>query len=170
MKAITTPINTWVDYIGKGLSWVNLALILLICVDVTLRYLFSTTKVWVIDLEWHMFALIFLLGASYTLKADKHVRVDVFYDRWSDRTKAIIDLMGHVLFLIPWCLVVIYTSYRYAINSWTYREGAADPGGLPMRYIIKFAIVVGFVMLLLQAIVSVFDKISQVKNSTTWKK
>lgn len=142
-------ITTWV---GERAKWLTTALVLLIFVDVVLRYLFSQTSAWVIELEWHLFALIFILGAAYTLAADQHVRVDVFYTRYSPRKKAWVNLLGTILFLIPWCLIVIYTSFNYAENSFAVKEISADPGGLPARYLIKFSVTVGFALLLLQAL------------------
>lgn len=132
-------------------------LVILICIDVLMRYYFSTTEKWVIELEWHIFSLIFLIGASYTFKEDKHVRVDVFYNNFSEKRKALVNLLGNIFFLIPWCIVVIYTSYQYAGVSFSYREISPDPGGLPARYIIKYAITLGFFLLLLQAISSTFS-------------
>ena len=132
--------------------WLTTILVVLIFVDVVLRYIIASTKTWVIDLEWQLFALIFLLGAAYALKEDQHVRVDLFYTKWTKRRKAWINLLGTLIFLIPWCLLIIYTSFQYAENSFAFREGSPDPGGLPARYIIKFAITLGFGLLLLQAV------------------
>lgn len=141
-------VNRWV---GERIKWVTTLLVLLVFTDVVLRYAFSSTSAWVAELEWHFFALIFLLGAAYGLKEDKHVRVDLFYAKYSVRQKAIVDLLGTLLFLVPWCLVIIFTSFRYAENSWYFSETSPDPGGLPARYVIKFAITAGFFLLLLQA-------------------
>ncbi|RLD22785.1 MAG: C4-dicarboxylate ABC transporter permease [Bacteroidetes bacterium] len=146
---ILEQISRWV---GERAKWLTTALVILIFVDVVLRYLFSITSAWVIELEWHLFALIFILGAAFTLAEDQHVRVDVFYTRFSPRRKAWVNLVGTILFLIPWCLIVIYTSYHYADNSFAVREISADPGGLPARYVIKFSVTVGFTLLLLQAL------------------
>ncbi len=142
-------------------------LVLLIFIDVVLRYLFSQTSAWVIELEWHLFALIFLLGAAYTLKKDQHVRVDVFYTHFSPRKKAWVNLLGTILFLIPWCLIVIYTSYHYADNSFAVKEISADPGGLPARYLIKFSITIGFVLLLLQALALCLKSIAVIVKKDT---
>ncbi len=147
MNAID-KLNTWV---GEQVKWITTILVLLVFTDVVLRYAFSSTSAWVTELEWHLFALIFLLGAAYGLKEDKHVRVDLFYAKYSERRKALVDLVGTLLFLVPWCVVIIMTSFRYAENSWYFGETSPDPGGLPARYLIKFAITVGFVLLLLQA-------------------
>jgi len=149
LSNILEQISTWV---GERVKWLTTALVLLIFVDVILRYLFAVTSAWVIELEWHLFALIFILGAAYALQQDQHVRVDVFYTHFSPRKKAWVNLLGTLFFLIPWCLIIIYTSYKYAENSFAVREVSADPGGLPARYLIKFSVTLGFGLLLLQAI------------------
>lgn len=144
---------TWLnEKIGQGVSWLTTALVLLFCYDVVMRYLFSSTAVWITELEWHLFSLIFLLGAAYAYRHDKHVRVDVFYNRFSDKGKAIINLLGILIFLIPWCLVIIKGSQNYAYYSWTLMEGSPNPGGLPYRFLIKFSITFGFILLFLQAV------------------
>ena len=127
-------------------------MVIVICIDVVIRYVFNTSKAWITEFEWHMFALVFLIGAAYTFKSDAHVRVDLFYAKLSEKGKAIINITGIIGLLLPWCLVVIRASYKYAYNSFIIRESSPDPGGLPGRYIIKFAIVLGFILLALQAI------------------
>lgn len=145
--------------IGEASKWISSILVLLIMLDVLFRYLFSNTKTWIIELEWHLFALIFLLGAAYAFQENQHVRVDVIYSKLSDNAKAIINIIGTSLFLIPWCLVIIYSSYNYALNSLAFMEGSPNPGGLPARYIIKFAITFGFSLLLLQAVAEIFKNL-----------
>lgn len=164
MKTIDNLIAT----IGRSISWLNVALIVIICLDVISRYLFSFSKNWILELEWHFFALIFLLGSAYALQEDKHVRVDVFYQRFSQRTQTVINLIGTVIFLIPWCYLVITSGYKFANNSLYISEGSPQPGGLPARYVIKFMIVVGFVLLLLQG-VSMIVKYSKQLVSNEWK-
>ena len=130
---------------------------LLVCCDVIYRYLFNDTEAWIMELEWHMFALIFLLGAGFAFKHDRHVRVDLFYANFSEKDKALVNMLGGILFLIPWCLLIIIASFQYAGVSFVIRETSPDPGGLPARYLIKYAITVGGVLLLLQAIANVLD-------------
>ena len=103
-------------------------------------------------MEWHIFALIFLIGAAYTLKEDGHVRVDVFYSHMNPRNKAIVDLLGCVIFLIPFSILVIWTSIKFVEMSWVIREVSPDPGGLPARYLLKASITAGFVLVLLQGV------------------
>lgn len=161
-------IDRFIEIIGKAVSWLNVLLIALICLDVLFRYLFSFSKNWIIELEWHMFAMLFLLGSAYALQAEKHVRVDVFYQRFSEKTKTVINLVGTLIFLIPWCYLVITTSSKFVSNSWYIREGSAQPGGLPARYIIKGMIVVGFVLLLIQGISQLIKYVNQLKTGA-WK-
>ena len=155
MKTLLNNIIKIIDtsnlYLGKLVSWLSTALVLLICVDVFRRYFLGATTVAIIELEWHLFALIFLWSAGYTLQKDKHVRVDVFYNQYSTLQKAWVNFLGGILFLLPFCVVVIYTAYEFSLRSYALLEGSPNPGGLPARYLIKGAIVVGFVMLFLQA-------------------
>lgn len=139
------------ERVGQATAWLTAILMLLICFNVTARYLFNNSVAWRTELEWHLFALIFLLGAGYALKHDKHVRVDLFYAKFSKKQKALVNFLGTLLFLLPWCAVIIYASYQYAHSSWMMKEGSPD-NGLPARYLIKFAITVGFSLLFLQAI------------------
>ena len=99
------------------------------------------------------------MAAGYTLKHDKHVRVDLFYAKFSKKDKALVNLVGAIVFLVPWCLLIIWASYHYALGSFKIMEGSPNPNGLPMRFIIKFAITVGFGLLLLQALAMIADSI-----------
>ena len=150
--------------IGVLASWLTTLLVFLIFTDVVLRYLLDTTSVWMLDLEWHLFAAIFLLGAAYTLAEDKHVRVDVFYNNYSEKKKAWVNLIGTVFLLIPWSTLVVIKSFNYAMNSWYIREGSAEPDGLGARYIIKFVIVIAFILLLIQAISVLIKNIKIIRS------
>jgi len=152
MKELIRLIDTLNDRVGKTVSWLTTILVWVICFDVLLRYLFNVSFAGLFEMEWHIFSLIFLLGAAYTLKDDKHVRVDVFYSRFSEKGKAWVNLIGSLIFLIPFCIVVISSSIPFVWNSFTIMEGSPDPGGLPFRFIVKSAIPIGFSLLLLQAI------------------
>lgn len=156
MKKIIASTIYYIDAlntkVGQGVAWLTTALVLLVCVDVFRRYFLGATTVAIIELEWHFFALIFLLSAGYSLKEDKHVRVDVFYNRFSPRAKAWVNLIGSIIFLVPFCLVVIYTAFDFSLRSYFLNEGSPNPGGLPARYLVKGAIVLGMFFLFLQSI------------------
>ncbi len=149
------PIEKLIEKIGQAISWFNVILIGLICMDVLFRYFFSFTKNWILELEWHLYSMVFLLGSAFALQKEKHVRVDVFYQKFSERNKTIVNLIGTIVFLLPWCYLVITSAYKFASNSWYIGEGSSQPGGLPARYIIKSMIVIGFVLLFLQGMVMI---------------
>lgn len=156
MEKILNNLSVWFDEIneriGRAVSWLNLILILLVCMDVFARYLLNKTSPWVTELEWHLFALIFLLGAGYAWKHDRHVRVDLFYARFSEKEKAMVNSLGALIFLLPWSMLMVLVSWKYAITSFRIRETSPDPGGLPAFYPIKFAICIGVALLALQAL------------------
>ena len=153
MEAIKT-ITRWIDnmneWVGSGVAWVTLGLVLVVFVDVVMRYLLNKSYVFTQELEWHLFGFIFLIGAGYTLLHDGHVRVDIIYQRLGIKGRAWTNLLGVILFLIPGCIMVITTSWQFAANSFSMMEGSPDPGGIPFRFIIKGCIPVGFTLLLLQ--------------------
>jgi len=155
------------ENVGKATSWLTTVLVFVVCLHVFMRYLLDTNPAWITELEWHIFALIFLFGAGYALKHDKHVRVDLFYAKFSKKDKALVNLVGTLLFLIPWCILIIIFSFQYGMTSWTIDEGSPDPGGLPARYLIKFSISIGIAFLLLQAVAILFRSILILREPTT---
>jgi TRAP-type mannitol/chloroaromatic compound transport system permease small subunit len=124
----------------------------MVCLDVVTRYVFDASSIAIQELEWHIFSVIFLLGAAYTLKHDRHVRVDVFYHNFSEINKARVNFFGHLLSLIPFAILVIWSSQDFVVNSFNAGEVSGDPGGLPFRYAIKACIPLGFLLILLQSV------------------
>jgi len=164
-KKVIKGIDQLNEQIGRRVSWLNLGLLLLVCFDVINRYLFNETAAWINELEWHLFALVFLLGAGYTLKHDRHVRVDLFFTNFSQRDKALVNLTGSLLFLIPWSLIIGYFAFFYSLDAWQTGETSPDPGGLPMRYLIKSVIVLGMLLLFLQGISQLLQAYLVLNNS-----
>ncbi len=148
-----------IEWCGSKASWLTVALVLVICYDVIMRYLFNSSSVAIYEIEWHIFALIFLLGAAYALKHNRHVRVDVLYSRMSEKVQALINLLLTLCFLMPFCWILITQGIDFVSNSFRLAESSPDPGGLPARYLIKAAIPVGFTLLLIQAISVVFQNL-----------
>ncbi len=149
---IVHAIDTLNSKIGQATSWLTTVLILIVCYDVVTRYFLRTSSVAVQELEWHIFAVLFLIAGAYTLKQDSHVRVDVFYTQMPKRAQALINLLGSLLFLIPFSLLVIWTSKNFVQMSWMINETSPDPGGLPYRFLLKAMIPAGFILILLQGI------------------
>ncbi len=152
MERFARAVDHLNERIGVLTSWLTTVLVLVVCYDVVTRYLLKRSSVAVQELEWHLFAMIFLTAAAYTLKHDRHVRVDIFYARFSPRLQALVDFLGTLLFLIPFSLLVIYSSRTFVWNSFRIRETSPDPGGLPARYLIKAFIPLGFILVLLQGL------------------
>lgn len=160
----------WIDWLNEKLglliAWLTTLLVLVVCYDVFSRYLLKKSIVAVQELEWHLFAMIFLLGAAYTLKHDKHVRVDVIFNRLSPKKQAWVNLVGSLFFLIPFCLLVMWASMSFVSHSFAIREVSPDPGGLPARYLLKAAIPVGFFFLLLQGISQFFSSLLAILDTS----
>ena len=161
---IARAIDRLSEVVGRAVSWLALAMILIGAYNAIVRYLgrfmgWSLSSNVYIELQWYLFSLVFLLGAAYTLKRDAHVRVDVFYGRLSPRAQAWIDLLGGALFLIPFCVFALWVSWPQVANSWAVREVSSDPGGLP-RYPIKSVILLAFALLLLQGVSQVIHRLA----------
>ncbi|MBC2711680.1 MAG: TRAP transporter small permease subunit [Desulfosarcina sp.] len=152
LKVFSGAIDSTNEAVGRMVSWVSLLLVLVVFVDVVMRYLFKTSFVFTQELEWHLFAFIFLIGSGYTLLHDGHVRVDIIYQRLSAKGRAWINLIGVIFFLIPSCYLVIVTSWKFVGNSFSVLEGSPDPGGIPFRFIVKGTMTVGYTLLLLQGL------------------
>lgn len=152
MLKLVSFLDAITERVGRATSWISLLLVLLVVYDVVMRYFFQQSTAAVIELEWHLFSLIFLLGASYGMKHDKHVRVDVLYMRWSPRRQAWINLMGHLLFVLPFGAILLRSAWKFAANSYAIQETSPNPDGLALWYPIKGAIVVAAALLLLQSL------------------
>lgn len=167
IKCLLTVIDTFTEHTGRWLSWLVLILVLLVGYDVTMRYVFNSGSIAIQELEWHIFAVIFLLGAAYTLKHNDHVRLDLIYQSrfLSDKYRAIINLVGGLLLLIPFCILIIYSAAPFVEQSYNFSEASPDPGGLTMRWLIKSSIPIGFSLLLLQGFAEVLRNIIFVLDS-----
>ncbi len=152
LRELARTIDAFQDRVGRGVSWLTLAMALLVFIDVVRRYVFNQSAVWAQELEWHLFSLIYLLAAGYTMLHDEHVRVDILYSTLSPRTKAWCDFVLLFVFFFPSCLLVVVTSWPFVWNSFVIFEGSPDPGGIPARWALKSTIILGFLLLILQGI------------------
>ena len=139
------------DVMGWIAGVLNLLMLINVFYDAIMRYFFSTGSIALQELEWHLFAMVFLFGIAYGLKEDGHVRVDVLYDRFSPRWKAIVNIGGTVLLLLPLSLLVIEGSVWYVQEAYSSGEVSGDPGGLSYRWLIKLVIPASFVFLVVSA-------------------
>jgi len=160
MQKAINIINNITERVGNVASWFAVLMVIIISLDVIIRYLFKFTFIWIIELEIYLFGFMFLLGSGYALKHEKHVRVDVFYSKLTDKKKAIVNILGGVLYLVPWCYITVSAAWKYTYSSFLMGESSPQPGGLPALYILKFAIALGFFLLLLQGIAHILTAIT----------
>ncbi len=161
---ISRFIDTCTEYIGRWTSWLVLVMVIIGVWNVGGRYLGRWTGAKLssnayLEAQWYIFDLIFFLGAAYTLKHNEHVRVDVFYNRLNRQQQALVNLLGSVLFLIPFCLIVIFFSWDTVVASWEIGEVSPDPDGLP-RYPIKTMIIVAYALLIFQGISEIIKNVA----------
>lgn len=138
--------------IGRVAAWAVLVMVVVQFAIVMLRYLFGFGSLWMQESLHYLLAILVLFAASWTLRSDGHVRVDIFYADATPRTRAKVDLAGALLLLIPFMLAVIWFSWPYAMRAWSSLEGSREAGGIPLVFLLKSSIPVFGVLLLLQGI------------------
>ncbi|MDQ1339883.1 MAG: hypothetical protein QG567_1039 [Campylobacterota bacterium] len=159
MEKIINGIDAFSEIVGKIASFVLIALILLVVFDTASRYIFSAGSIALQELEWYLFAIVFLLGISYALKHKSHVRVDIFYENFSYKTKELLNIFGIVFFIIPFSFFIIYNGFDFSYTSFVENEVSANPGGLEYMFVIKSFIWIGFLLLVLQAFCEIIKSI-----------
>ncbi|MDD1780989.1 TRAP transporter small permease subunit [Enterovibrio sp. ZSDZ35] len=137
-------INRVADTLGWVASSLFLLLMLNVFYNVVMRYAFDSVSIALQEMEWHLFSAVFLLGVPYAVKAGGHVRIDVLYERWSEKTRALVDLLGCLFFLMPFAVLVAVFGIDFANESLQLGESSGDPGGLPHRWIVKAMIPLSF--------------------------
>ena len=149
-------LENFFDRFSTLMGWIagflNLVMLVNVFYDSIMRYFFNSGSIALQEMEWHLFSVVFLFGMAYTLKEDAHVRVDILYDHFSPRWKAIVNIGGALLFLIPLSLLIIEGSFWYVHEAFASGEISGDPGGLSYRWLIKSVIPASFVFLVLSAI------------------
>jgi TRAP-type mannitol/chloroaromatic compound transport system permease small subunit len=140
------------ETVGNTAAWLALALVLVTFSVVVLRYLFQLGWIAMQESILYLHASLFLLGAAYTLGKDGHVRVDIFYRGFSPRRKALVDLLGALLLLLPVCIFLLWVSWDYVASAWALREGSPEAGGLPFVYLLKTLIPLAALLLILQGV------------------
>ncbi len=155
-------IETFIDWSGRTVSWLTLALVLDMFLVVVLRYVFDSGSIALQESTTYLHACVFLIGMAYTLQLDGHVRVDIFYTRFSARGKAWVDLFGACFFLLPFMFFICWVSWEYIADSWAVHESSREAGGLPGVFLLKSLILVMAALLILQAMVQIFHAIQTI--------
>ncbi|MEH6589384.1 MAG: TRAP transporter small permease subunit [Halioglobus sp.] len=145
-------IDSFTDISGRLLAWLGLFMALLTATIVLLRYGFNMGSITSQEAVIYMHGCLFMLGAAYALKSGSHVRVDIFYQHMSERSKAWVNSLGGIIFLIPLCLFICGSSWNYVLQSWAIRETSPEPGGIPAVFLLKTLLPVMAINLFLQGI------------------
>ena len=152
---LVSKIDKTTDLIGRIIAWFTLIVVVLTFLIVVLRYGFNLGWIAMQESVLYFHGLVFMLGAAYALKEDAHVRVDIFYQKFSNRKKALVNLLGTLFLLIPVCIFIFYTSYDYVLMSWNIMESSGEAGGLPLVFISKSYIFLFVIALCIQALAEI---------------
>ena len=161
MSRLVVAIESLVRFFAKLSGVLVVLLAFLILYQSINRYLFNDSSVMIAEIQWHLFDILFLLGLSYALQTDKHVRVDIFYANYTVKTKAIVNIISQLFLILPFSLIILYSGYTLVEMSYLQGEISSDPGGLTHRYLIKAMILLGFVLLGLQSIAEIYHNLKK---------
>ena len=159
MIRLIHAINGFADLIGRAVSWLTVVMVATVIVVVVARYFLQIGSIALQESVTYLHAAVFLLGIGYTLKHDGHVRVDIFYRHFSVKRKAMVDLLGTLLFLLPVSGLIFYASWDYVMSSWAIGETSAENNGLPFTYILKTLMLLMPATLLLQGVAEILKNV-----------
>ncbi len=163
LLALSRAIDWLNEQIGIVANWLVLWAALISAGNAASRYLFSQSSNGWLEIQWYMFAGMVLLGAPYTLKMNEHVRVDLLYNIVKERTQIWIDIIGGLLFLLPICIILIYFTWPWFVESWRLNEASSNAGGL-IRWPVKLLLPLGFFLLTLQGISEIIKRIAALEH------
>ena len=155
LKTSLSAVEKFTEVTGRFISWATVTMVILVVLVVITRYFLGLGSIALQESVTYLHCLVFMMGIAFTLKHDGHVRVDIFYRGFSPRCKALVNLIGALLFLIPFCLLIFFTSWDYVLSSWVIRETSAENNGLPFIYLLKTLMLLMPVTLLLQGIAEI---------------
>ncbi len=137
LERLTRYLDLVSDVTGKSVAWLTLAMMGLTCAVVVLRYVFNVGSIVLQESVMYLHGCVFMLAIPYALKVGAHVRVDILYDRMSPRGRNVVDLLGSLLFLLPFAAFIVWVSLDYVATSWRIREASSEVGGVPLVYLLK---------------------------------
>ena len=166
MKKTFGVLELFIKWVGYLAASALAALILLVVYDALMRYLFQSGSIALQELEWHLFDVVIMLGIAYTLQRASHVRVDIFYDHYSDKMRHMVNIIGAIFFILPFSLLIIYVGFDFVLISFEQFEASSNPGGLPYRFIVKSLLPLAFVLLIIQTLSEVYKEITLLKAAS----
>lgn len=160
-------IESFIDWCGRTVSWLSLFLVLVTFIVVVLRYVFDVGSIALQESATYLHATVFLVGMAYAMQQNAHVRVDIFYTRFSKQTKAWIDLFGALFLLLPFMLFISWISWQYVVDSWAVLEGSREAGGLPGVFLLKSLILIMAGLLSLQTFTQIVRNIETILHNNS---
>ena len=157
---IAKCINQFNHKVGQMISWLTLLLVALVITVVLSRYLLGVGSIAIQESVSYVHAIIFMLGLAYTLQRGGHVRVDIFYRQFSAQRQALINLIGAVVFLLPFCGLILFGSWDYVMASWSIKETSSDTGGIAAVYLLKTLMIIMPITLALQGIAQIIESVA----------
>ncbi|WP_103335506.1 TRAP transporter small permease subunit [Pseudotabrizicola formosa] len=159
LLAISRGIDRFNEIIGRGVAWLILLSALVSAGNAVIRKVLNTSSNAWLELQWYLFGAAFLLAAAYTLKQNEHIRIDILYGTFSRKTQHLIDLFGHVFFLMPFVLLMTWYFWPYFTQSFLNQEVSTNAGGL-IIWPAKLLLLAGFVLLSVQGVSEIIKKIA----------
>ena len=166
MNALINNLERFIDWTGRSVSWLTLFMVIITFIVVVLRYAFDIGWIALQESVTYLHAMVFLIGASWAMQQEAHVRVDIFYSRMTARNKALVDLVGSIFMLLPVMLFITWVSWEYVIDSWDVLEGSREAGGLPAVFLLKTLILVMSAMLIMQGLVQIVRSIQTFRENS----
>lgn len=159
MNSLLDTLDSFTEKLGRALAWCIPAMVLITAAVVVLRYGFALGFTALQESVSYLHGALFMLGAAFTLKHDRHVRVDIFYQHFSPRRQAWVDSIGTIVFLLPLCGLVLLSSWQFTVNAWQILESSVEPGGIPAVFLLKSLVPLMAVNLALQAVAELLRNI-----------
>ncbi len=167
LSKISQRINQFSNRVGQVISWLTLLLVILVMTVVISRYLLGVGSIAIQESVSYVHAIIFMLGLAFTLQRGGHVRVDIFYREFSPRRKAIVDLIGAAVFLLPFCGLILFGSWDYVMASWSIRETSSETGGIAAVYLLKTLMIIMPITLGLQGVGQMIESVLVLTKTDT---
>ena len=167
LSKISQRINQFSNRVGQVISWLTLLLVILVMTVVISRYLLGVGSIAIQESVSYVHAIIFMLGLAFTLQRGGHVRVDIFYREFSPRRKAIVDLIGAAIFLLPFCGLILFGSWDYVMASWSIRETSSETGGIAAVYLLKTLMIIMPITLGLQGVGQMIESVLVLTKTDT---
>jgi TRAP-type mannitol/chloroaromatic compound transport system permease small subunit len=167
LSKISQRINQFSNSVGQVIAWLTLLLVILVMTVVISRYLLGVGSIAIQESVSYVHAIIFMLGLAFTLQRGGHVRVDIFYREFSPRRKAIVDLIGAAIFLLPFCGLILFGSWDYVMASWSIRETSSETGGIAAVYLLKTLMIIMPITLGLQGVGQMIESVLVLTKTDT---